>query len=176
MVLGAVLLAACCAVPARAQYAIGWYTIDNGGALQSTGGVYALSGTIGQPEAGSLSGGTYALRGGFWMTGSSTAGIEPGEAGAPLLAFRLHKAAPNPFAQRSTMAFDLPQSSVVRLGVYDAAGRLVRTLADETLSAGKHERAWDRSDLRGRSVSAGVYFVRLEAAGFAATEKIVVLR
>jgi hypothetical protein len=51
---------------ARAQsYAIDWFTIDGGGGT-STGGVYTLSATIGQPDAGSMSGGTYALIGGFW--------------------------------------------------------------------------------------------------------------
>ena len=51
---------------ASAQYAIDWHTIDGGGGA-STGGVYVVSGTIGQPEAGPmLSGGSYTLQGGFW--------------------------------------------------------------------------------------------------------------
>jgi hypothetical protein len=47
------------------QYSIDWSTIDGGGAT-STGGVYSVSGTIGQPDAGTMSGGTYTLSGGFW--------------------------------------------------------------------------------------------------------------
>lgn len=47
------------------NYAIDWYTIAGGGG-SSTGGVYSLSGTIGQPDAGGLEGGAYALEGGFW--------------------------------------------------------------------------------------------------------------
>jgi hypothetical protein len=51
---------------ARAQnYAIDWFTIDGGGGT-STGGVYSVSGTIGQPDAGTMSGGSYSLVGGFW--------------------------------------------------------------------------------------------------------------
>jgi hypothetical protein len=50
---------------ATAQYAIDWYTIDGGGGT-SSGGSYTLSGTIGQPDAGTLAGGTYVLEGGFW--------------------------------------------------------------------------------------------------------------
>jgi len=50
----------------RAQsYSIDWFTIDGGGGT-STGGVYAVSGTIGQPDAGTMSGGNYTLDGGFW--------------------------------------------------------------------------------------------------------------
>ncbi|HWN96366.1 MAG TPA: hypothetical protein VNT99_15150, partial [Methylomirabilota bacterium] len=51
---------------ARAQsYSIDWFTIDGGGGT-STGGVYSVSGTIGQPDAGTMSGGNYSLAGGFW--------------------------------------------------------------------------------------------------------------
>ena len=57
---------------ARAQsYSIDWSTIDGGGGT-STGGVYAVSGTIGQHDAsGPLSGGTYTLVGGFWALPSA---------------------------------------------------------------------------------------------------------
>jgi len=52
---------------ARAQsYSINWYTVDGGGGT-STGGVYSVSGTIGQPDAsGPMSGGNYSVTGGFW--------------------------------------------------------------------------------------------------------------
>src|SRR3989454_12617712 len=51
---------------ARAQnYSIDWFTIDGGGGT-STGGVYSVSGTIGQPDAGHMSGGNYTIDGGFW--------------------------------------------------------------------------------------------------------------
>ena len=47
------------------NYSIDWFTIDGGGGT-STGGVYSVSGTIGQPDAGHLSGGNYTIDGGFW--------------------------------------------------------------------------------------------------------------
>src|SRR5262245_50210723 len=51
---------------ANAQnYSIDWFTVDGGGGA-STGGVYSVSGTIGQPDAGRMSGGNFALEGGFW--------------------------------------------------------------------------------------------------------------
>jgi hypothetical protein len=50
----------------RAQtYNIDWFSIDGGGGT-STGGVYSVSGTIGQPDAGHMSGGNYTIDGGFW--------------------------------------------------------------------------------------------------------------
>ncbi len=55
-----------CAAGAQ-DYAIDWYTMDGGGAMFTTGALYELSGTIGQPDAGRvMTGGDYALIGGFW--------------------------------------------------------------------------------------------------------------
>jgi hypothetical protein len=47
-------------------YDLTWSTTDGGGYMFSTGGGYSLGGTIGQPDAGVLSGGGYTLAGGFW--------------------------------------------------------------------------------------------------------------
>jgi len=55
------------AAPRTTGYEISWYTIDGGGAQDLTGGSYTLSGTIGQYDAGSQSGGTYQLNGGYWV-------------------------------------------------------------------------------------------------------------
>ena len=50
----------------RAQnFSLDWFKVAGGGGT-STGGVYAVSGTIGQPDAGAMSGGNYSLIGGFW--------------------------------------------------------------------------------------------------------------
>ena len=48
-------------------YDLTWNTFDGGGGMFSTGGAYSLGGTIGQADAGAMSGGTYALNGGFWQ-------------------------------------------------------------------------------------------------------------
>jgi len=66
--LALVAFAACfSASTASAQsYTIDWYKIAGGGGT-STGGTYAVSGTIGQPDAsGAMSGGNYSVTGGFW--------------------------------------------------------------------------------------------------------------
>ena len=59
----------CAGLPAALQaqsYSIDWYTVDGGGGT-STGGVYSVSGTIGQHDAGGpMTGGSYSLTGGFW--------------------------------------------------------------------------------------------------------------
>lgn len=82
-----VLMALAWGVGGYAQYAIDWHTIDGGGGT-STGGVYAVSGTIGQPDAGpTMTGGSYALTGGFWalfavqVAGAPLLNIEPAGSG-----------------------------------------------------------------------------------------------
>jgi hypothetical protein len=53
---------------AGSTYDLSWYTIDGGGGT-STGGSFVVRGTIGQPDAGVMSGGNFELRGGFWAGG-----------------------------------------------------------------------------------------------------------
>jgi hypothetical protein len=54
-----------CGCAVAQDFALNWFTFDGGGG-QSTGGVYSVSGTIGQPDAGTMSGGNFTLTGGFW--------------------------------------------------------------------------------------------------------------
>ena len=51
-------------------YEMTWWSIDNGGAIVSTGGSYMLGATIGQPDAGTLHDDSYTLMGGFWAEAS----------------------------------------------------------------------------------------------------------
>lgn len=50
---------------ANAQFSISWYTVDGGGGTSSAG-AFTLEGTAGQPDAGSLSAGSFTLLGGYW--------------------------------------------------------------------------------------------------------------
>jgi hypothetical protein len=52
--------------PPQSGYDLSWYTIAGGGATFSMSGSYSLGGTIGQPDAGMMSTGSYTLLGGFW--------------------------------------------------------------------------------------------------------------
>jgi hypothetical protein len=67
--------ALCASAPALGQVGpildLSWNTIDGGGGI-STGGALKLSGTIGQPDAGVMSGGGYEIGGGFWPGAAKT--------------------------------------------------------------------------------------------------------
>ncbi len=84
--------------------------------------------------------------------------------------------APNPFATSTTLELTLARRGNVRLTVHDLHGRRVRTLASESLPAGRHALAWDGHDAGGTRVASGVYFVRLEAQGRVERRKVTMLR
>ena len=78
-------------------------------------------------------------------------------------AFRLVGAVPNPFNPSTVIRFDLPAGRTVTLRIYDASGRLVRTLLDgRGLPGGRQDARWDGRDDRGRALASGVYFYRLD--------------
>ena len=65
--------------PSGGVFSIPWSTIDGGGAINTSGGSFALSGTIGQPDASDpMTGGSFSLTGGFWA-GVSTAAPCPAD-------------------------------------------------------------------------------------------------
>ncbi|MBD3222466.1 DUF839 domain-containing protein [bacterium] len=70
--------------------------------------------------------------------------------------------APNPFNPMTRIGFRLDQSGPVRMRVFDAAGRLVRTLVDGQRTAGEHTVTWDGRNDQGGRVASGVYSYRLE--------------
>jgi len=72
-------------------------------------------------------------------------------------------AAPNPFNPATTIRYEVPAATHVRLAVYDVLGREVVALVDERREPGCYAVAWDGRDAAGRSVASGVYVVRLEA-------------
>ena len=98
-------LLALLAATSRAQnFTIDWFTIDGGGGT-STGGIYSVSGTIGQPDAGTMSGGTYSLVGGFW--GVISAVQTPG---APFLSIERQPGAVRVYWLKPASGFVLDQS------------------------------------------------------------------
>ncbi|MEE9554069.1 MAG: T9SS type A sorting domain-containing protein [candidate division Zixibacteria bacterium] len=78
---------------------------------------------------------------------------------------------PNPFNASTTIRYDLPNESEVRIEIYDLLGRNTKTLLAGTQPAGSHSIVWDAED-----VSSGVYFYRIEAGDYNETRKCVLLK
>lgn len=93
-----------------------------------------------------------------------------------VLSFALNPAVPNPFNPRTTISFSVAEQGRVRLSIYDVRGRRVRTLVDEVLRPDVYSFVWDGRDDRSGEVSSGTYLYRLEAEGFEATKKMLLLR
>lgn len=95
----------------------------------------------------------------------TTAGSAAVESAVAPLRLRLGPAHPNPAESRVTFAFDLPADGPVEMGVFDAAGRRVRSIHSAVMTAGRHTASWDGLDDAGRPVAPGIYFCELKALG-----------
>jgi flagellar hook assembly protein FlgD len=88
----------------------------------------------------------------------------------------LYRNAPNPFRGTTDIRYASPSRAQVNLGIYDVAGRHLRTLADGVVEPGSHNARWDGRDDKGGPVPPGVYFVRMTAPGFDKTRSLILLR
>jgi flagellar hook capping protein FlgD len=99
---------------------------------------------------------------------------KPAAPEAPLpTAFALRQNQPNPFDRTTTIRFDLPLPSPVRLEVFDVQGRRVAVLASAEFPAGFHAISWDGRDVSGTPARPGIYVYRLVAGTFRAQKKMM---
>ena len=97
-------------------------------------------------------------------------GIESSEGAVPLL-FGVNSAFPNPFNATTTIGFNLPEQQRVSLQLFDLTGRVVETLIDERLEAGRFTAVWNADDF-----SSGVYFYRIQAGSYSKTIKLALVK
>ncbi len=89
--------------------------------------------------------------------------------------FALHPNFPNPFNPETTISFDVPEPSQIRILIFNRLGQKVRTLLDENKSAGRYRVNWNGTDEVGNKVSSGVYFYQIESEKFSATRKMILI-
>ncbi len=91
--------------------------------------------------------------------------------------FVLHNNYPNPFNPITTIKFELPKSTNVKLAIYNIIGNLVKMLYnDKQLESGYYSINWDGKDENGKVVSSGVYFYKMETEDFIETKKMILLK
>jgi pimeloyl-ACP methyl ester carboxylesterase len=83
---------------------------------------------------------------------------------------------PNPFANETTILYELSENSDIKLRIYNIRGQLVRTLASVNKTAGSYEVQWNGEDNRGRKCPNGIYLYRLETGDFSITRKMVLVK
>ena len=77
----------------------------------------------------------------------------------------------NPFNPTTNIAFTIPKDMIVKIKIYDIAGREVSTLVNELKTAGNHSVAFN-----GFNLSSGVYFYKIEAGRFVETKRMVLVK
>lgn len=83
---------------------------------------------------------------------------------------------PNPFSASTTIKFALSRDERVEIGVYDLAGRLVRTLQSGRMPAGDHSLVWNGRDRDGHPASPGVYLYRVITGAQIETRPMVLVK
>ncbi len=99
-----------------------------------------------------------------------------GDTALPSTMARLIGNYPNPFNPQTKIAYELSEPGRVRLSVFDVAGHRVRTLIDGWEEAGRGEVIWNGQSDYNRSVSSGVYYVRLEVGSQIDTHRMVLVK
>ncbi len=89
--------------------------------------------------------------------------------------FVLEQNYPNPFNASTTLAFSLDRSETVRLDIFSADGRLVRTF-EQFYNPGRHTVHWNGTDETGMAVAGGVYFYRLTLGDQSLTRKMLLVK
>ncbi len=75
----------------------------------------------------------------------------------------------------ATVFYDLPAAGHVKLDLFDASGKLVRTLVDAPKSKGSHSVRWRGTNAAGERMRPGIYFCRLTSVDETVTYKLVML-
>ena len=92
------------------------------------------------------------------------------------ITYNLYNAYPNPFNPTTTIRYDLPLGTDVNLVVFDILGREIRTLVNKKQEAGFKSVKWNGRNDMGQTVSAGMYFYRIQAGSFSKVQKMVMLK
>ena len=92
------------------------------------------------------------------------------------ITYLLHQNYPNPFNPITSLRYDLPEDGVVNITIYDIMGRIVKTLVNDSQTAGYKSIQWNAANDRNEVVSAGLYLYTIQAGEFRQTKKMVLLK
>lgn len=133
------------------------------GSSVATDGENFVVGAPNEDKSGTDNGGVYIYERGMFTSTESFFHSD--------YSIQLNQNYPNPFNPSTNIQFNLPQSSEVKLTVYDVTGRQISILIDEIKNAGIHSINFDAPTL-----SSGIYFYRLEVGSFIETKKMLLIK
>ncbi len=109
-----------------------------------------------------------------WTVGSETFALDNELVGP--ISFSLGNNYPNPFNPSTSIEFSIAEPSFVTLTIFDASGRLVKTLVSESKVADHYSVTWDGTNDSEVSVSAGMYLYKIDAGSFVETKKMLLVK
>ena len=90
--------------------------------------------------------------------------------------YSLEQNYPNPFNPSTTITFQMPQASRVKIEVFNVLGRSIGVIYDGRAEAGENNVVWDGTDAAGNHTASGVYFYRMTADNYTETRKMMLLK
>jgi len=156
-------------ISGNAQYTLSTSVLGNGFGVMSSAD-HEIHSTVGQSLIGTVSITTHIHHVGFWYYFNLVTGID-GEQDLLPKEFELMQNYPNPFNPLTRIKYAVPRPTHVRVEIYNVLGQRVRTLVDEEKLPGYYV-----IDFNASSLASGFYIYRLEASGFNAVKKMVVMK
>ena len=153
-----------------AQYILSGSVVGNGGSFFANE-KYNSHGTIGQSVIWSVNNKENICETGLWYL--CNGGLQPVFVKENIIPkeFRLKGNYPNPFNSSTTITFELPEQSHVKLKIFSASGQIVTTLVDAKLKEGLQTVIWDPEGLSG-----GVYLYSIEVKTMLLKGKMLLLK
>jgi len=103
-------------------------------------------------------------------------GVKPEEMEAIPTSFALYQNYPNPFNPYTTIKYQLPILTHVRLDIFNIMGQRVKTLVDKKQKPGYWTVRWDGTNAQGIRVASGTYIYRFKAGDFIRTRKMLLVK
>jgi hypothetical protein len=107
----------------------------------------------------------------FGVTAGIAAGVNSPQSSAMVV-----RNAPNPMTTSTVFEYTVAGDQNVNLSIYDATGRLVKTIFNELQTSGKHYYNWIGDDANGNSLGGGVYFYTLNSGAESVKGKLIIVR
>ncbi len=102
--------------------------------------------------------------------------ISTGEQQQIDLSYDLKQNYPNPFNNKTSIQFNLAETGLVKLKIYNVLGQEVRTITNAYMEKGNHRLYWDGINDQGEHVASGIYIYNLEAGGMQLSKKMTYLK
>ncbi|TES89715.1 MAG: T9SS type A sorting domain-containing protein, partial [Candidatus Cloacimonadota bacterium] len=83
---------------------------------------------------------------------------------------------PNPFRDFTEILFTLPQSEEITIYIYDISGRMIKQIYSGIIRGGKRKFLWKGKDNKGKQVSSGVYFIKLQSKNTNISKPIILIK